>query len=97
MRATFGPVVEQSAMTSSLFAPTSPEQTFCTMSGVGRLKNAVSVPFATSSAELATCAPLFASSSRGVFRGVEHRQAVSGLEQIAAPCGAPIRPTPMNP
>ena len=69
-----GPVVEQSATTLSLFAPVRPEQTFWTMSGVGRLRNAVSVAFATSSAELATCAPLFASSSVRLLRGVEHRQ-----------------------
>ena len=37
------------------------------MSGVGRLKNATSVLFATSSAELATCAPFFASSSVASF------------------------------
>ena len=54
-------------MTCIFFAPVRPAQTFCTISGVGKLKNATSVLFATSSAEPATCAPLLASSSVASF------------------------------
>ena len=96
MRATLGPVVEQSAMIFVFFAPVRPEQTFCTTSGVGRLKNATSVTFVTSSAELATCAPLFASSSVASFDVSNTVKLCPAASKRRAMC-PPIRPTPMNP
>ena len=89
-------MVEQSATTLSFFAAVSPSQTFVTMSGVGKLRNARSVVFATSSAEPAACAPAFTSSSTASFEVSYTVRLNPAFKRRRAMC-APMRPTPMKP
>ena len=91
-----GPSSSSRRRLSVFFASVRPAQTFCTMSGVGRLRNATSVLFATSSAEPATCAPSFASSAVASFDVSYTVRLMPALSRRRAMC-APMRPTPMNP